>query len=183
MNRELKVRVWNQVDKKFYSINSDHWTLRFGGDIWMISKNCPTIQETIASTTFFKLDSEFIQLFTGLKYKNGKEIYEGDIVGYHTYYTQHKTVYDIVCIRPPTLWLKNEEFGYEGERLILPRDTKVVGNIFENPDLAQKQEVISTDEEKVISADEEELDLDDCPSCSATAWDGYICHNCGAKEI
>lgn len=26
-------------------------------------------------------------------------------------------------------------------------------------------------------------DLDKCPQCDERAWDGYICHSCGAKNI
>lgn len=30
---------------------------------------------------------------------------------------------------------------------------------------------------------EEEVDLDECEQCGESAWDGYICHNCGLKNI
>jgi len=29
----------------------------------------------------------------------------------------------------------------------------------------------------------EELGLEECEQCGETAWDGYICHSCGAKNI
>lgn len=28
-----------------------------------------------------------------------------------------------------------------------------------------------------------ENDLDTCDQCGEEAWDGYICHSCGAKNI
>lgn len=31
--------------------------------------------------------------------------------------------------------------------------------------------------------DEENLGLDPCPQCNEKAWDGYICHFCGLKDI
>lgn len=34
------------------------------------------------------------------------------------------------------------------------------------------------DEEK-----EESMDLSSCEQCGEYAWDGYICHACGMKEI
>jgi hypothetical protein len=30
---------------------------------------------------------------------------------------------------------------------------------------------------------EENIELDRCPQCGEYAWDGYICHNCGMKNI
>ena len=32
-------------------------------------------------------------------------------------------------------WLDGEEFGYEGEKLIKPEDTVVIGNIYENQEI------------------------------------------------
>lgn len=36
-----------------------------------------------------------------------------------------------------------------------------------------------------VAEDEEEdnMDLESCPQCGEEAWDGYICHSCGAKDI
>lgn len=47
---------------------------------------------------------------------------------------------------------------------------------YTSPNLREPEE----DEE---DEEEEELDLDSCPECGEDAWDGYICHICGAKNI
>ena len=100
------------------------------------------------------------QEFTGLldskrtkEYPEGQEIYEGDIVEWTDYEYKdevnglwHKikgklnrdgwadyTFRDVVTLKQFRLWLKNEDFGYEGEGLIDPSICKVVGNIYEHP--------------------------------------------------
>jgi len=30
---------------------------------------------------------------------------------------------------------------------------------------------------------ENEIELEKCPDCGENAWDGYICHDCGHKDI
>jgi ribosomal protein L32 len=30
---------------------------------------------------------------------------------------------------------------------------------------------------------ENEIELETCPDCGENAWDGYICHDCGHKDI
>ena len=46
------------------------------------------------------------------------------------------------------------------------------------PDLAKLDE----SEQENLST-EKNLDFDTCPQCDEFAWDGRICHSCGAKEI
>ena len=69
------------------------------------------------------LHSEFheVMQFTGLHDKNGKEIYEGDIVQYDLY--TDKIVF--------------KHGGFQGERLIMTNwaACEVIGNIYENPEL------------------------------------------------
>jgi hypothetical protein len=69
MNREIKFRVWDNVDYRSTPF---------------------TLQDLQDKTIQFTNDCKVLQ-YTGLKDKNGKEIYEGDIVRYYTTYRTTQT--------------------------------------------------------------------------------------------
>ncbi|WP_339052874.1 YopX family protein [Fusobacterium animalis] len=78
-------------------------------------------------------DFKYIELmqYTGLKDKNNKEIYEGDIITLHN--SKYKVIFNIEGAR---FVLRNDEFELEitfinhnNERM------EIVGNIYENPEL------------------------------------------------
>ena len=116
MNRELKFRIWYYDQKKF----------DFNVELKDFSKYS------------FPLYWCKVQQYTGLKDKNGKEIYEGDILKYSDlYYEVIWADYQWIATCPyyhRYHWPKFEYFGREA------RSSIVSGNIFENPELLKTNE-------------------------------------------
>ena len=107
--RELKFRVWQKATHQYR-----HFVLQKG-----VSVNIGADLE--------------IEQYTGLKDKNGKEIYEGDIVDYNDdgecigYVVYNAPSYEIMEKTGFTCWLKGSPHQ------------KVIGNIHENPELLEQK--------------------------------------------
>ncbi|MED4447419.1 hypothetical protein CON34_05895 [Bacillus thuringiensis] len=111
--REIKFRAWDKEFKQFSDM---------------------ALNYKIADINYYT-DYEWMQ-YTGLKDKNGKEVYEGDIlkekdivtkVVFHDFRWQEK------LISSPRNHLKN----YFPFRDTLPFTAVVIGNIYENPELLE----------------------------------------------
>lgn len=129
MNRTIKFRG--------KSIYSEDWLY---GSLVKIEKDryavIPPLNniEIGKSIGMYEVYPETVGQFTGLFDKNGKEIYEGDILnnGQRNYF---------VCWNSErgAWWLKNKDLIYTTPLGFLSIELFVVGNIYDNPDLIKEE--------------------------------------------
>lgn len=125
MSKEIKFRVWSFFDKAFHYFD--------------IYEGCPH--------GIYGGLSEPMQ-FTGLKDKNNKEIYEGDIISIHHKIKGEYRNAEIIWSNSYLTWLaktwyENEYFSDNLYSINLDChkeffEIKLIGNIFETPELLKK---------------------------------------------
>ena len=132
MNRTIKFRGKNLYNNEW--IFSDLIQYE-SGEMAIFSKKLSQYGcETTEMFNRSKVIPETVGQFTGLLDKNGKEIYEGDILnnGQRNYF---------VCWNSErgAWWLKNKDLIYTTPLGFLSIELFVVGNIYDNPDLIKEE--------------------------------------------
>ena len=74
--------------------------------------------------------------YVGVRDRNNKDIYEGDIIRYSKFsYGGDKEYMDVEVISDMVEWL--QEYGYAGEELGYYRSIEVIGDEYHNPELLE----------------------------------------------
>lgn len=137
MSREIRFRAWDSSIKKMRYFNEFWLDNEYQSLAWKIEKTSKTKDETSYCLDCEQEDLTLMQ-FTGLHDKNGKEIWEGDIVltfdPAHAKPMPMKIVYDV----SPYCGFFKESVDCL-RKVMLTNDiycnTEVLGNIYENPEL------------------------------------------------
>jgi uncharacterized phage protein (TIGR01671 family) len=126
--REIKFRVWHKPEKKMHS----YLKAKFGKATNITLEGKFKDVEQITTKTVPNDDLEVMQ-FTGLKDKNGTPIFESDIVRFTE--KGNEIIAEIVWKDREALFAIKTKFGWGSFALQDEKDIKVIGNIYENPNL------------------------------------------------
>lgn len=134
MKREIKFRAF--VDgcmyypQETYGDVTGEYSILLSGEMF-ITNEVSGEQWCHSTLDARRVNNPILMQYTGLKDKNGKEIYEGDILSTGNLESGHRIVE--VYFKDGCFYTKDESF--KKWRVAGWRTTEIIGNIYENPEL------------------------------------------------
>lgn len=115
-----KFRAWDKKDKAIRDVTQI---------IYMYKSVVLNVERTFYERTFCEIE---LMQSTGLKDKNGVEIYEGDIIK-----NSYDEIYTVKWFDASFYLEEKYNGGFDYHELHLEDNKKVIGNIYENPELLE----------------------------------------------
>ena len=124
--RKIKFRAWDKENEKMMKVSSLH-----------LENKEISVKE---NGTFHLFRMQDLMQYTGLKDKNGKEIYEGDIVliKLDETSTWHKTVVGFKKGAFIANLIDKEDYVYIFHHGFTGDDFEIIGNVYENKNLLEE---------------------------------------------
>ncbi|GIP02082.1 hypothetical protein J28TS4_04890 [Paenibacillus lautus] len=130
MIREIQFRAWDTVQEKMLPVE----TINFREDLITLDEGDNSVSD---SNEMF-----ILMQYTGLKDRNGKEIYEGDIVkvkiqgGYSDHYCDNEHTKTVIYNNEAACWKPFDRcrMWRDGSNLTA---VEVIGSVYDNPDLLE----------------------------------------------
>ena len=123
-------RAWDTTNKEMFK---DTFSITESGQVVVVEQ-----EDVMCPPDYVFVDNLVIMQSTGIKDKNGKEVFEGDIVKMAKDVYSEPTYYEVVRHRGGAYRLESKQHGCE--LWLRHTDCEVVGNLYENPELLEDKE-------------------------------------------
>ena len=127
--REIKFRAWDKENKKMMKVSS------------LSLENKEIAVRENGTYHCFRMQNLELMQYTGIEDKNGKEIYEGDIIKYKfPYDTRLKHISPVKFLETEASFGIKDRYGNEIPLYTISANNyfEVIGNIYENKNLLEE---------------------------------------------